>query len=72
MSENYNEGRRDGLKEAAEYLRATASDYRQMARQVETPARNHFSYTAAMIRKNDYQSKAELLDGQAKHVEGLA
>lgn len=65
------EWRAVGLREAAEYLRGIAADYREMADRVELPSRSHFSYTAAFIRKQDYQTKASLLDGQAAQVETL-
>ena len=63
--------RRAGLEAAAATLRATAADYREMAAQVKMPCRTHFSYTSAHIKKIDYESKAQLLEGQAKHIEEL-
>lgn len=60
-----------GLKDAAAYLRATAADYRQMAGQIELPDRNHFGFSKAYGQKLDYEAKAQLLEGQAKHIEEL-
>lgn len=63
--------RQAGLKAAATYLLGTAADYRQMAERIELPPRNHFLWTKSWGEKQGLLAKAELLEGQAKHIEGL-
>lgn len=61
----------NGLAKAVAYLRGTAADYRQMAERIELPPRNHFPWTKSWGEKQGLLAKAELLEGQAKHIEEL-
>ena len=65
-------GRADAFKAVAAHLADTAADFREMASHVDIPDKNHFLRTDAVLKRDDYLGKAQLLDGQAMHIRGFA
>lgn len=65
----YEQGRIAGLKEARDFLRSTASDFRQIERQ-----RRNIRRLPTQVEARDLfalQQKYQLLEGQAGHLDTL-
>lgn len=61
----------EAFKAVAAHLRATAADFRELAASIDVSGKNHFLLTSASMQKQELESYAQLLDGQAGHIEGF-
>lgn len=63
--------RKEAFIAVVAHLTATAEDFEECATRIKLPERNHFSFTHYHSQIALLKEKAQLLRGQAKHIEGF-